>query len=602
MLTRSSVTQDLPKLLSKGNLSRNLSRATLLLLLAASLAFAANPWGNGPSKLSPDLALLLQQNPNAPVAVIVSYSNAPTQNQYKTAQQLGAHLNMQLPLVNAASYTMTPWTAQALAQQSNVAYLSIDHPMQAMDEFTDAAIGMSTVRGMGLGTSNNGIGVAVIDSGIYGNHDDLMNGKKSRVVYHQDFTTASELNSKGKLVYDTYGHGTHVAGIIAGDGKDSNGEWLGINYGVSLIDLRVLDGNGLGTDSEVIAALQEAIALKSKYNIRVINMSLGRPVFDSYLNDPVCQAVEQAWKDGIVVVAAAGNFGRISLNGSDGYGTITVPGNDPFVITVGAMKTMETLTVTDDRIASYSSKGPTTFDYVVKPDLVAPGNLISSLADPYSTLYNEFPANREKGSGSAYNYFLLSGTSMATPVVSGSAAILIQQNSKLTPDQIKARLMLTASKTFPTYSVATDPVTGQTYTSYYDLFTVGAGYLNLAAAVESTALAPANVGAALSPAATYNASNGTVSLVFGNSSITPSSVVWGNSTVWGTTVVWGATNVTSADSVVWAANSVVWADSNMSGFSVVWATSQTAATSVVWGGTGLAQVQQATSVPVFGEQ
>ena len=148
---------------------------------------------------------------------------------------------------------------------------------------------------------------------------------------------------------------------------------------MNLINLRVLDQNGAGTDSEVIAAIQTAIALKSTYNIRVINLSLGRPVWESYTLDPLCQAVEQAWKSGIVVVVAAGNYGRDNLAGTNGYGTITAPGNDPYVITVGAMKTMGTAARTDDVIASYSSKGPTLFDQVIKPDLVAPGNLIISL-------------------------------------------------------------------------------------------------------------------------------------------------------------------------------------------------------------------------------
>jgi len=148
---------------------------------------------------------------------------------------------------------------------------------------------------------------------------------------------------------------------------------------VNLIDLRVLDANGSGTDSMVIAAIQRAIALKSAYNIRVINLSLGRGISTGYAQDPLCQAVESAWRAGIVVVAAAGNFGRISVSGSNGYGTVAAPGNDPLVLTVGAMKSMNTYSRTDDQVASYSSKGPTTYDHVVKPDVVAPGNTVVSI-------------------------------------------------------------------------------------------------------------------------------------------------------------------------------------------------------------------------------
>jgi serine protease AprX len=114
--------------------------------------------------------------------------------------------------------------------------------------------------------------------------------------------------------------------------------------------------------------------LQSTYNIRVINLSLGRAVVESYTLDPLCQAVERAWQAGIVVVAAAGNNGRYQA--SNGYATIGSPGIDPFVITVGAMKTMQTLGRGDDLIATYSSKGPTLVDHVVKPDLVAPGNKV----------------------------------------------------------------------------------------------------------------------------------------------------------------------------------------------------------------------------------
>src|SRR5262249_50818257 len=180
---------------------------------------------------------------------------------------------------------------------------------------------------------------------------------------------------------------------------------------------------------------------------------------------------ESAWNTGIVVVAAAGNYGRVSVNGSNGYGTVAAPGNDPLVLTVGAMKSMGTYSRRDDQIASYSSKGPTTFDHVVKPDVVAPGNLVVSTNSKGSTLESEFPANDVSGSSSGQDYFVLSGTSMAAPAVAGGVALMLQKDSTLTPDQVKARLMKTASKSFPTSTTATDPATGQTYTAFYDLFT-----------------------------------------------------------------------------------------------------------------------------------
>jgi serine protease AprX len=575
----------------------------LLLLAGASLAFGQRfdrsfEGGRG-RKFSPELAQRIERGGDTPMRVIVQYKNAPTETRLHSDEARGAKFHSRLGLVKAGVYTMRPSVMENLAQDPDVAYISPDYPVKAMDDFTDAAIGMSTVRNMGLGTSNTGIGVAVIDSGINGTPDDLMmSSYQSRVVYRQDFTGASNVNSRGQVTWDTYGHGTHVAGIIAGDGTDSNGLWTGIAYGVNLIDLRVLDSDGVGSDSNVIAAIQTAIQLKSAYNIRIINLSLGRPIYGSYVNDPVCQAVEQAWRAGIVVVVAAGNFGRVSVNGSNGYGTITSPGNDPYVITVGAMKTMNTYDASDDQIASYSSKGPTTYDHIVKPDIVAPGNLIRSVDDKYSTLYNAYPGNRARGAHWGYDYMILSGTSMATPVVSGAAAVLLEQDPTLTPDQVKARLMKTASKNFPSYSVATDPSTGQTFTAYYDLFTVGAGYLNLAAAVQNGDKAPSTVGSALSPTAVYNSSTGKVSLVYGSSSVPATSVVWGTSIVWGTSVVWG-TNVNTASSVVWG-TSIVWGTSSTTGFSVVWGTDTTSASSVVWGASTLPL--QASSVQELGEQ
>lgn len=125
----------------------------------------------------------------------------------------------------------------------------------------------------------------------------------------------------------------------------------------------------------------------------MVNLSLGRRVTTSYLNDPLCHVVEQAWKAGIVVVVAAGNEGRNNSPGTNGYATITAPGNDPHVITVGAMNTAATLSRSDDEITSYSSKGPTLIDHIVTPDLVAPGNRVLSLPDSGQYLDNAYPVN-----------------------------------------------------------------------------------------------------------------------------------------------------------------------------------------------------------------
>ena len=326
----------------------------------------------------------------------------------------------------------------------------------AVLDYHNETINLAAAQSAGL--NGAGIGVAIIDSGMI-NFPEFNN---KNVVFSENFVGGTSGSAN-----DQFGHGTHVAGIIAGNGSRSAGSnytyhFIGIAPGVNIINLRVLDQNGMGTDSQVIQAIQTAISLKNKYNIRVINLSLGRGVYESYKLDPLCQAVEQAWNAGIVVVVAAGNGGRNNAALTNGYGTITAPGNDPYVITVGAMNTLGTPSRTDDVPASYSSKGPTLWDQVAKPDLVAPGNLIISLYTAGLTLNQEDPGNeipnslyQVNGNSTASDtYFILSGTSMAAPVVTGTVALMEQKNPALTPDQVKARLMLTAFKGLQTASTA----------------------------------------------------------------------------------------------------------------------------------------------------
>ncbi|MBV8205203.1 MAG: S8 family peptidase, partial [Acidobacteria bacterium] len=389
---------------------------------------------------------------------------------------------------------------------------------------------------------------------------------------------------------DQYGHGTHVAGIIAGTGSRSSGAgysetFSGIAPAAKIVSLRVLDQNGSGTDADVISAINTAIQLKSKYNIRVINLSLGRPVFESYAQDPLCQAVERAWNAGIVVVVAAGNYGRAAA--TNGYGTITAPGNDPYVITVGAMKDNGTPQRNDDTIASYSSKGPTLFDHIIKPDLVAPGNRIVSVDAPGS-YFEHVPSTNiaqnaytiQGASAVSTSYRIMSGTSMAAPVVSGAVALMLQQSPALTPDQVKVRLMESASKSFPAFSTATDPQTGVTYTSQYDAFTVGAGYLDINAALSDTNLTH---GPALSPAAKFN-SNGNVTMVIAPGSAFANSIMWGASVSKAESIVWGA-NVVNSNSLLWGA-SILWGTNTDHGFSILWGASSDSSSSILWGANG----------------
>ncbi|HEY3972916.1 MAG TPA: S8 family peptidase [Candidatus Sulfotelmatobacter sp.] len=565
----------------------------LMLVLATGMAFGQR-WNNlttgaprWSGRISPELSGQLAKAHQGTakgqtVRVIVQYKQVPTPTHYATMQGRGGLLHSKLHMIKGAAFTIPVSALAALESDPEIVAVSIDHATQVADELTDGAIGASSAWNSGF--TGAGVGVAVIDSGINDSHPDLWNSSEtaSRVVYRQDFTGTPATNLAGGK-YDLYGHGTHVAGIIGGNGYRSGGQYEGVAPGVSLIDLRALDQNGAGNDSTVIAAIQQAIALQKTYNIRVINLSLGRGIGVSYTQDPLCQAVEAAWKSGIVVVVAAGNYGRLSVNGSNGFGTITAPGNDPFVLTVGATKSNGSTSVSAETKASFSSKGPTTYDHIVKPDIMAPGNDIVSLSAPGATLEAGYPEELVTGTDNKNDYFTLSGTSMATPAVAGAVALMLQEQPTLTPDQVKARLMKTANKMGIFSTSAYVPHLLQSFVDYYDLFSVGSGLVNVQAATTNTDLAPSNVGAALSPTVVYNSQNGTISLVYGNSSVASNSVVWGSSVVWGTSVVWGASTV-SGTSVVWGA-SVPWNSNALSAFSVVWgsSTGTASATSVVWG-------------------
>src|SRR5439155_26065059 len=186
-------------------------------------------------------------------------------------------------------------------------------------------------------------------------------------------------------------HGTHVAGIIAGNGFDSGGARSGIAPGARLIVLKALDANGAGRISDVIAALDYVVANKDRLNIRVVNLSIATGIYESYNTDPLTLAAKAAVDAGIVVVAAAGNAGR-APHGHAMYGSITAPGNAPWVLTVGASSHMGTVDRSDDTMAPFSSRGPTAVDYSAKPDLVAPGVGIESLAAPESAFYRSLSA------------------------------------------------------------------------------------------------------------------------------------------------------------------------------------------------------------------
>jgi len=488
-----------------------------------------------------------------------SFWDSSDQKQAQNQQSHGQDKHT-LNSINAFHLKVPAWAIPFISAMPSVKYVSPVRPVTRMLDVTDATVAANIA--WNYGWNGTGVGVAVIDSGITKTSD-----FGSRIVYSESFVDGQDAS-------DQYGHGTHVAGIIGANGANSTGSnftrtFKGIAPNVNLIDLRVLDANGAGDESDVIAAIQRAIQLKNAYNIRVINLSLGRPVYESYTLDPLCQAVEAAWKAGIVVVTAAGNSGRDNTYGNNGYGTILSPGSDPYVITVGAMNAKGTTYRWDDVVASYSSKGPTLVDHIVKPDLVAPGNnIVSVMASPTATLPSQYPQTLVPNNyyvsgialGNSSKYLRLSGTSMATPVVAGAAALLIQQNPSITPDQVKARLMKTANKSLPLFSSAISFLFGQSF----DIFTVGAGYIDINAALTSTDLVQYP---ALSPAAFIDSKTGRVGISRGGNGVwgTLDSVVWGDTLVWGSSVIngtlSGGLSVVWGDSLFGSLDAIVWGDS-----------------------------------------
>ncbi len=316
------------------------------------------------------------------------------------------------------------------------------------------------------GITGEGVTVAVVDTGI-SKHKGLKKdiyGEGGRIIGWADFVK-NKNNPK-----DKNGHGTHVAGIIANSQTGEDGNWNGVAPGVNLVGVRVLDKNGYGTYEQVIQGIQWVIENKDEYNIRVMNLSLVALVQSPYWADPLNQAVTQAWAEGITVIVAAGNSGPDPM-------TVGVPGNNPYVITVGAFTDDYTPEDwTDDYLAPFSAAGPS-LDGFVKPDIIAPGAHMVSSMKHSSTLAKAYPDNQFPK-----KYFSMAGTSQAAAVVSGIAALTLSHYPTLTPDQVKHRIVSTALIWME--ADGTDAL--------YSIWQQGAGRVNAYDSVFSTSTAYAN--------------------------------------------------------------------------------------------------------------
>jgi serine protease AprX len=459
----------------------------------------------------------------------------------------------------------------ALAGDPRVARVMADRPAFATLERTNAAIGLDVARSSSGGTSTGGrgIGIAVIDSGINAAHDDLWRSPLGqRVVDFKDFTAPPGVWSN--TPYDGFGHGTHVAGIIAGNGYLSRGRRSGVAPGAHLVALKVLDDQGLGFISGVIDAIDYAVANRTSLGIRVINLSVGSGIYESYHTDPLAQAAKRAVDAGIVVVTSAGNIGQ-NADHETLYGGITSPGNAPWVLTVGASSHQGTAARRDDTVAVFSSRGPTWIDFSAKPDLIAPGVGIESLADPQGTLYSQLHDFLLDGTGttSSKPYLSLTGTSMAAPVVAGTVALMLEANPRLTPNAVKAILQYTAEVRPPESALAQ-----------------GAGLLNGRGAMRLARFF----------AQPQNGLGEPVDVVAGQPIVWARHLIWGNYRVtggvplpgrnaWATNVVWGESHTPAGSLVVWGAanpDNVVWGENT--GDNVVWG--ELVGDNVVWGESG----------------
>ena len=454
-----------------------LAIALLCLLALPATALAADD-NNGNSKVDPSVTTVLDATGGDEAVPVIVYTEPGAADVVDAAVPVGVETTELSDFDAVAAYLQSD-EIDALAASASVDLIVADNPVYGFDyasslDITNLAIGLDRVKSPADGgPTGAGVGVAVVDSGVATTSPDL---KGSRIIAWKDF-----VNNKA-LPYDDAGHGTFVAGLIAGDGTaslplDQGGyakfQLRGVAPAADIIGLKVLDATGQGRASAVMAAVLWAVVHKDQYHIKVLNLSIGSDVAAPAEYDPIAQAVEFAWKHGITVVCAAGNEGDF------GPGGVTSPGNDPYVITVGASDTGQTPSTTDDVMTNYSSFGPTLFDEYAKPDVVAPGNHLISLRALGSYIdvnfsFNQIPVSSyapKAPAGTQTNYLSLSGTSASTPVVAGAAALLLSNraNPALTPDDVKLRLMETA-----------DPLRGAS--PYQE----GAGAIDVAAALDDT--------------------------------------------------------------------------------------------------------------------
>ena len=410
----------------------NKSRLISLTLLAAlTLSMLAPAIGRATQKL---------------VSVIVRTEPGKTAIVHDQVHQLGGHVTRDIKIIDAVVARVPEPALSSLRLSKSVRAVTPDvsvhlmHTVDGFDASTDAGSlynvtktvkAQDTWRG---GYTGQGVDVALIDSGVSPVAGLTYPGK---VINGPDLSFESQSDTYRYL--DTYGHGTHMAGIIAG--RDNNvatvadmtahDNFTGVAPGARIVSIKVANALGAADVSQVLAAIDWVVQHKNDrgMNIRVLNLSFGTDSAQDYTLDPLAYAAEVAWRHGIVVVVAAGNAGS-------SLGRLNDPAVDPYVIAVGADDSKGSTSTSDDVIPDWSSRG----DGNRNPDVVAPGRSIVSLRDPNSYIDSQFGSTGKVNN----RFFRGSGKSQATEVVSGAAALLLQQRPNLTPDQVKKLLRSTA--------------------------------------------------------------------------------------------------------------------------------------------------------------
>jgi serine protease AprX len=381
----------------------------------------------------------------------------------------GGQITSQLAIINGVAAYLTPAARAQLEDHPAITAITPNANVAASGltakkvkfpsaDFPEAS-GADYVWQQGI--TGSGITIAVVDSGLAAFNPLVKDtANQNRLLGWVDF-----VQNRNKPI-DPNGHGTHITSIMLNSQTGADGSYNGVAPDANLVAVRVLNKNGRGTYEKVIQGIQWVVDHKDEYNIKIMNLSLTGEVLSPYWADPLNQAVMNAWANGITVITCAGNEGPSPVS-------ISVPGNNPYVITVGAFTDAYTPTDwQDDYLASFSGAGPT-LDAFVKPDLVAPGAHMVAMMSNASYISKQHEANWFTGT----KYYEMAGTSQAAAVVTGVAALMYQQNPNLTPDEMKYRLMITAMP----WIEGDVPV--EEARAAYSVFQQGAGRINAPDAV-----------------------------------------------------------------------------------------------------------------------